>query len=141
MRVIRHHLRRHRSNLSVPQFRTLCYVSTAEGTSLSGAAEFIGLSAPAMSRLGDGLVELGLLRRESRAEDRRHVRLSVTPKSEAAPCEERELAQADLADAVGGLSSTERAGVVQAMRLLRTVFTPVAAATGDSAVRKRPRTS
>src|SRR5947209_15174584 len=77
MRVIRQHLRRHRSGLSVPQFRTLWYVSSAAGPSLSAVADFIGLSLPAMSRLVDGLVEGRLMTRRPCADDRRHVRLSI----------------------------------------------------------------
>ena len=34
MRIIRQHMRRHRSGLTVPQFRTLCYATTYEGCSL-----------------------------------------------------------------------------------------------------------
>src|SRR5207237_427365 len=124
MRVIRHHLRRHRSGLTVAQFRTLCYVDTAEGTSLSAAADFIGLSVPAMSRLVEGLVEMGMLRREASADDRRHVSLSVTPRGQAALREARGLAQAELADAVGPLKPRQRGEVVAAMRLLREVFAP-----------------
>src|SRR3982751_188117 len=84
MRVIRHHMRRHRSGLTEPQFRTLCYLSITEGSSLSGVADFIGLSLPAMSRLVDGLVDQKLVVRKSCEDDRRHVRLSVTDKGEAA---------------------------------------------------------
>src|SRR5947209_5101005 len=84
MRVIRQHLRRHRSGLSVPQFRTLWYVSSAAGPSLSAVADFIGLSLPAMSRLVDGLVEGRLMTRRPCADDRRHVRLSITPAGQTA---------------------------------------------------------
>src|SRR3982751_6748690 len=72
MRVIRSHMRRHRSGLTVPQFRTLCFVSTTDGSSLSAVAEFIGLSLPAMSRLVDGLVEQRLMDRRPCDDDRRH---------------------------------------------------------------------
>lgn len=124
MRVIRHHLRSHRAGLTVAQFRTLCYVSTADGTSLSAAADFIGLSVPAMSRLVDGLVDMQMLRRAASADDRRHVKLSVTPKGDASLREARGLAQAELADVVTRLKPKQRADVVAAMRLLRTVFGP-----------------
>jgi DNA-binding MarR family transcriptional regulator len=124
MRVIRHHLVRHPSGLSVPQFRTLCYVSTAKGSSLTAAADFIGLSAPAMSRLVDGLVEVGMVRRVVSPDDRRHVKLSVTVKGEAALREARTLAQAELAEAVSSLKTAERADIVEAMRLLQGVFGP-----------------
>jgi DNA-binding MarR family transcriptional regulator len=124
MRVIRQHLRGHRAGLTVVQFRTLCYVSTTDGTSLSAAADFIGLSAPAMSRLVEGLVEMGMLRRAASADDRRHVRLSVTPRGDAALREARGLAQAELADVVTRLKPKQRADVVAGMRLLRSVFEP-----------------
>jgi DNA-binding MarR family transcriptional regulator len=126
MRVIRQHLVRHPSGLSVPQFRTLCYVSAARGSSLSAAADFIGLSAPAMSRLVDGLVEVGMIRRVVCPDDRRHVKLSVTPKGDAALREARTLAQAELAEAVRSLKAGERADIVEAMRLLQGVFGPEA---------------
>ena len=45
MRVIRQHMRRHRSGLTVPQFRTLYFISVTEGGSLSAvAAMTIGVS-------------------------------------------------------------------------------------------------
>jgi len=124
MRVIRQHLVRHPSGLSVPQFRTLCFVSGAKDSSLTAAADFIGLSAPAMSRLVDGLVEVGMMRRAASSDDRRHVKLSVTARGEAALREARSLAQAELADAVSSLKAGQRADVVEAMSLLSGVFGP-----------------
>jgi DNA-binding MarR family transcriptional regulator len=124
MRVIRQHLRRHRSGLTVPQFRTLWFVSTAAGHCLSAVADFIGLSLPAMSRLVDGLVEKRLLSRKPCDEDRRHVRLSLTAKGEATLREARELAQAHVAEALAQLSVDQRETVASAMQILRNVFTP-----------------
>src|SRR5437763_14412529 len=112
MRVIRGHMRRHRCGLTVPQFRTLCYVSTAEGPSLSAVADFIGLSLPAMSRLVDGLVEQKLMARRASGDDRRPVRPSGTAAGEAAPREARGAAQAEVARAPDELcasASTSRA--------------------------------
>jgi MarR family transcriptional regulator for hemolysin len=124
MRVIRAQMCRHRSGLSVPQFRTLCFLSGAEGSSLSAAADFVGLSLPAMSRLVDGLVEMGLLRRRHSDDDRRHVRLSVTRAGETAVREARQLAQAHLAGVVSALPPKKRAAIASAMRELREVFSP-----------------
>src|SRR3954470_3147439 len=123
MRVIRQHMRRHRSGLPVPQFRTLCYVSSSEGTSLSAAADFIGLSLPAMSRLVDGLVEHRLMERRPCEDDRRHVRLSVTPAGESALTEARQLAQAGLSDAVTRMTPGQREAICKTMMVLRDVFT------------------
>jgi DNA-binding MarR family transcriptional regulator len=124
MRVIRTHMCRHRSGLTVPQFRTLCFLSGAEGSSLSAVADFIGLSLPAVSRLVDGLVGMGLLRRRHSDDDRRHVHLSVTRSGETAVREARQLAQAHLAEAVAGLPAKKRAAIAEAMRVLRDVFSP-----------------
>ena len=124
MRVIRAHMCRHRSGLTVPQFRTLCYLSGAQGSSLSAAADFVGLSLPAMSRLVDGLVEVGLLRRRHSDDDRRHVRLSVTRQGDAAVREARQLAQAHLAEVVAALPPRKRASIAAAMRELREAFSP-----------------
>jgi MarR family transcriptional regulator for hemolysin len=123
MRVIRQHMRRHRSGLTVPQFRTLCFISSTEGSSLSAAADFIGLSLPAMSRLVDGLVEHGLMERRPCEDDRRHVRLSVTAAGESALTEARELAQAGLSEAVTRMTPGQREAIVKTMQVLRNVFT------------------
>ncbi len=132
MRIIRKHMRRHRSGLTVPQFRTLCFTSTAEGSSLSAVADFIGLSLPAMSRLVDGLVEQSLIVRRTSETDRRHIRLSVTPAGEAAIREARELAQNRLASALAGLTAAQRRECARTMEALRDVFAPEAAADDEA---------
>ncbi|MDB5322602.1 MAG: putative MarR family transcriptional regulator [Phycisphaerales bacterium] len=124
MRVIRQHLRRHRSGLTVPQFRSLWFISTAAGHSLSAVADFIGLSLPAMSRLMDGLVDQKLVHRKTCNADRRHVRLSLTPSGEATLGEARELARAHIAESLSRLTERERSTVGAAMKILRTAFTP-----------------
>lgn len=122
MRVIRRHMRRHRSGLTVPQFRTLCFLTTAPGSSLSAVADFVGLSLPAMSRLVDGLVDKGLMQRRPCSDDRRQVRLSITPPGEAAITEARQLAQAQLAKAVAALTQDQRSALIQTMAVLRGIF-------------------
>ena len=94
------------------------------GNSLSAVADYIGLSLPAMSRLVDGLVEQELMGRRSCEDDRRHVRLSVTPSGKAAIDGARELAQKHLAEVVAPLPTRDRAAITAAMELLREVFTP-----------------
>jgi DNA-binding MarR family transcriptional regulator len=124
MRVIRKHMRRHRSGLTVPQFRTLCYVSSTPNSSLSDVADFIGLSLPAMSRLVDGMVDDGLMGRRTCADDRRHIRLSVTPEGEAALTGARRLAQERLADVVGQLPADQQQELTDTLRMVREIFTP-----------------
>lgn len=124
MRVIRAQMCRHRSGLTVPQFRSLCFINSSPVHSISAVADFIGLSLPAMSRLVEGLVEKKLLARRPCADDRRHVRLSVTPAGKAALAEARQLAQAHLAEALKQITPKQRAAVVHSMKTLRAVFTP-----------------
>ncbi len=126
MRVIRKHFRRHRSGLSIAQFRTLWFVSTDAHSTLSAVAEFIGLSLPAMSRLVDGLVAKQLIERRSCEKDRRHVRLSITANGELALGEARAIAQTHVAEALTQLTSEQKATIGAAMEILRGVFTPEA---------------
>jgi DNA-binding MarR family transcriptional regulator len=122
MRIIRQHMRRHRSGLTVPQFRTLCYVTTYAGCSLSAVADFIGLSLPAMSRLVDGLVEKRLMRRRNSDDDRRLVQLSVTPAGNATIEGARQLAQDQLAAVLDHLPAEQRIAIAASMRVLREAF-------------------
>ena len=123
MRIIRAYMRGHRSGLTVPQFRTLCYLEAADGSSLSATADYIGLSLPAMSRLVEGLVDKGMLRRRTCTDDRRHMKLSVTPGGEAAIRGARSLAHRQLAEVAARLTRPQRAALVATMQTLRHVFT------------------
>ena len=72
MQAIRHGMRGGRSKgLSVPQFRALAMVEFQRGISLGDVAAHVGLGAPAMSVLVEGLVRRKLLRRTSARADRR----------------------------------------------------------------------
>ena len=65
MRFIRGQVRRRRTaGLSLPQFRTLIFLSRAQNSSLSAVAGHLGLSLPAMSRLINGLVNGRLVGRQ-----------------------------------------------------------------------------
>src|SRR5258706_2722470 len=132
-RVLREQMRRHRSGLTIAQFRALCFVSMTVDSSLSAVADFIGLSLPAMSRLVDGLVEKRLMKRRASDDDRRHLQLSVTPAGEAALREARQMAQAHLQEKLSGLTAKQRTAVADVMQLLRGVFGPDASGDGSVA--------
>lgn len=66
-------------DLTMPQFRLLVALEARAGASLNEAADAMGLSAPAASRLVDGLVGRGLVARAELPTDRRRVSLSLTP--------------------------------------------------------------
>lgn len=127
MRAIRTEIRRQRGpDLSVPQFRTLAFLNHRPRTSLSEAADHIGLALPSMSKLVDGLVARRLVVREPCSEDRRRVTLGLTEAGSEALRSARELAQAYLAQVLAPLPAADRATVTRAMQFLRPVFTPPA---------------
>jgi DNA-binding MarR family transcriptional regulator len=124
MRFIRSQMRCHRiAGLSVTQFRVLLFISRCSGASLSAAAEHVGLSLPAVSRMADKLATRNLLARHRRVDDRRGVSLAVTPRGERALSAAFQATQADLAEKLGILNAGQRATVIRSMQALRPVFT------------------
>lgn len=109
-------------DLTVPQFRTLAYISRNPGASLSAAAEFIGLTLSSMSILVNGLVERGLVDRETSSQDRRRINLTLTETGARNFGNVLNTTEDRLADIVSDLSDEERACVVDALELLRPLF-------------------
>src|SRR5438132_6069831 len=66
------------NDVTIAQFRCLVMVGRNPDVSLGDLAEANGVSAPAMSKLVDGLVESGLLERRADAGDRRRLQLGLT---------------------------------------------------------------
>jgi DNA-binding MarR family transcriptional regulator len=127
MRVIRKNLREHGTQLlSVPQFRTLLFISRNEGSSLSEVGDHIGLTLPSMSALVDGLVARNFVVRRTRQDDRRRVDLTLTEKGETTLHLARKETQEYLKQRFAGLSESERGAVVKGMRVLRQVFSGTA---------------
>lgn len=127
IQAIRFEMRSQRlTDLNVPQFRTLAYINRHPGASLSDAAEFIGLTLSSMSILVNGLVERGLVCRETSATDRRRVTLTLTATGKAMFDDVLERTQGRLAEMVAALSESQRAVIIEAMELLRPIFLPAA---------------
>jgi DNA-binding MarR family transcriptional regulator len=125
MRTIRMEMRNHRTlDLSVPQFRTLNFLNRRKGATLSEVAEHVGLTAPSMSKMIDGLVERGLVMREMSAVDRRRVTLTLAPLGESVLESTRLGTEARLAERFAALPETDRSIVAQAMEVLRPIFAP-----------------
>jgi DNA-binding MarR family transcriptional regulator len=123
MRAIRAEMRSQRTpDLSVPQFRTLGFLSRHAGASLSDVAEHIGLTLPSMSKLIDGLVKRGLVNRETFPQDRRRVTLELTVQGQATWQAARQATQAHLAERLEALSEPERAALISALQALRPIF-------------------
>lgn len=127
MRAIRTEMRRQGSaDLSVPALRTLLYLARRDGASLSEAAEHIGLTLPSASRLVDGLVDRGLVRRRTSATDRRRVTLGATPKGRTLMEVVRAGAQARMAKRIAELPAESRTAIVNGLAALQPLFAPVA---------------
>src|SRR5262245_4093159 len=125
VRALRATMRQQRgANLSVPQSRSLWYLSRETGASLSAVAEHVGLTLPSMSKMIDGLVARRLVDRGISTRDRRRVTLALSPLGRATLRTARARAQARVATMLGALSETERATVIQAMQALRPIFEP-----------------
>jgi DNA-binding MarR family transcriptional regulator len=128
MRFIRAQMRRHRgSDLSVPQFRTLAFLSRSPGASLSTLADFLGLSLPATSRLVEGLVRKSLVVRRIPPGNRRLVALSVSVRGQRTVSAARQATEKQLSKAVASLGNDDRAVIQRALRTLREGFQSLAA--------------
>jgi DNA-binding MarR family transcriptional regulator len=125
MQFIRRQMRSLRGqDLTVPQIRTLWFITHHSHPSLSDAADFIGLSLPAMSRLVDGLVRKSLVTRTACPDDRRHVRLGVTSRGQAALDSAWKGTHSRVTEVIANLSARQRAVVESAMSSLNEVFGP-----------------
>lgn len=124
MRTIRAELRRHRAaDLSIPQFRTLAFIDRNANASLSDVTEHIGLTLPSMSKIVDGLVTRKLITRQTHPTDRRRMTLALTARGRTTLQSSRAATRACLAEDLAALTDRQRETVVQAMEILRPVFT------------------
>jgi DNA-binding MarR family transcriptional regulator len=125
MQFMRRQMRRaSKQELSIAQLRTLYFISVHDHPSLSCAADFIGLSLPAMSRLVDALVKKGLVSRTACINDRRHVRLCVTNAGQSAIDIAWQGTHARLAREVAEMTLQQRSAISGAMDILRATFDP-----------------
>lgn len=123
MRIIRRNFRARRDpDLTLPEFRALAYINRNAGCGLTELAEFVGVEAPAASKLVESLVQRGLAKREAHAGDRRRVQLSVLPKGQKSIHTVREHTREFLAEQLAHLSQKEQDAVVTAMQILKDAF-------------------
>jgi DNA-binding MarR family transcriptional regulator len=110
------------SDLTVPQFRVLAFLSHHEGASLSDVAEHIGLTLPSMSRAIDWLVRQKLVDRAPSVDDRRRVTLNLTEEGSGVFRSVADATRDRMAAMLASLSPDERAEVVRGMNILRSVL-------------------
>lgn len=123
MQALRAEVRRSREpDLSVLQIRVLAFLNRHPGSPLSAVAEHVGLTLPSMSSQVSGLVGRNLIHRSISAEDRRFVTLTLTDRGyEVMEAALRET-EARMTQILGSLDPGERAQLMQALTLLRQIF-------------------
>jgi DNA-binding MarR family transcriptional regulator len=123
MRHIRTEMRKSRgTDLTVPQFRTLAYLSAHDGASLSDLADHIGLTLPSASKLVDGLVERRFVQRKMCTDDRRRMTLSLMVDGRTAWSTAYQAAQSYLVDKLSAVSQVDQDTIKHAMDILRLIF-------------------
>jgi DNA-binding MarR family transcriptional regulator len=123
MRTIRAEMRGHRTpDLSVPQFRALGFLRRHPGASLSDVADHVGLTLPSISNMINRLEARNLVTRRTRAGDRRHISLELTPLGQLTMQAARDATRTRVAALLVALSPEERAVISRAMHSLGQVF-------------------
>jgi DNA-binding MarR family transcriptional regulator len=101
------------------QVELLRLVGRHPGVRISHAAEHMGLAGNTVSTLVNQLVDAGLLRRETAADDRRAAVLHLTPAAESRLHDWQERRENLMRDQVAGLSAGDRAALAAAVPALR----------------------
>ena len=112
------------AELSMHQFRAMMTMKHHEGASLSHLSERLGTTLSAASKLIEGLVERGYVRRETAKDDRRKLILALTDTGGQAVASVHLEVVTCLAGKLATLSANERAMVDLAMDLLRSAIVP-----------------
>ena len=110
-----------RSELTVPQLRVLANINAGVTTSAE-LAKIIGVSPPSMCKVIELLSKRGFIERSESSEDRRALRLALTPKGAGFYKKTRAQVEKRLARRLGSLSAAELATLDQACKILIEVF-------------------
>ena len=113
-------------NLSVEQFHTLRLVRRGLGSVSELAAEK-RISRPAISQAVEALVQRGLLSRTTSLEDRRYIRLELTPEGQALMDAVYQHARAWIGAHMQASSSEDLGAVIQGLETLQRLFDEPAA--------------
>jgi DNA-binding MarR family transcriptional regulator len=116
------------SGLTIAQFRCLKMVQRSADVSLGDLADANGVSPPAMSKLVDGLVEAKLLERQPAVDDRRRLKLTLTPAGKRKLDLVGERLKSQLASLLAALPANELATLEHALAHVNEALRPVVTA-------------
>ena len=106
------------AGLSLAQMKALGYLAQHGNRTVGEIATGLGVSKPSASELVDRLVEAGLAERGANPDDRRQVRVWLTPAAEGLKTRMQALRRAQLRAALGRLAPEERPVFVRSLEAL-----------------------
>lgn len=107
--------------LTVPQFRILASIFRGKNVACD-IAKTQGTSQAAMSKMIDGLVTRGFVKREANIDDRRHFHLNLTSMGDAFFKKTRKHAQSNLKEQISSLDDNERYELERGLLILEKLF-------------------
>jgi DNA-binding MarR family transcriptional regulator len=107
--------------LTVPQFRILASIFRGNNMACD-IAKTQGTSQAAMSKMIDGLVAKGFVKREANIDDRRHFHLNLTSIGDAFFKKTRKHAQANLKEQISCLDEQDRDDLTRGLIALEKLF-------------------
>ena len=123
MRVIRSEMHAQRGpDITIPQFRSLSFISRYPDVSLSDVAGHIGLTLPSMSKMIAGLVNRGLITRSPSTIDCRCIVLAVTTRGNEILKIAQDNTQAVITKMLSTLSNDALEVVIRSMLVLQRSF-------------------
>lgn len=101
--------------VTLAQYRALVVLQSRGPQSAQNLASELGVAASTATRMGDRLVAKGLIRREAAVEDRREVRLLITPAGAGIVADVSRHRRRDLRRIVSAMPERDRATLVRAL--------------------------
>jgi len=112
------HARLRVRGVSVPVWRVLATLSGSPGETVTGLAEHCLLQQPTMTKVLDRMERDGLVRRRQDTQDRRVVRLTLTPRGEAMVADLLAAAKAHEAEVLARHPAAEAQAIKELLRAL-----------------------
>jgi DNA-binding MarR family transcriptional regulator len=98
--------------VTLPQYRALVVLASKGPQRVASLAEALGVTPPTATRMCDRLVRKRLLRRRSVPEDRREVRLSLTPEGRRLVEEVTQRRRAEIAALLAKISPADQVAMI-----------------------------
>ncbi len=123
MRFIRADMRTHNAeSLSIPQLRSLAFLSRNPGASLSEVAEHLGVTCATASTTIERLVQRNLVQRTDHPQERRRIVLNLTEEGKLLLQQSQQKTRVHIADILETLTPEEISHIQQGLTLLKSVF-------------------